>query len=203
MVMNTEIVNWALIKIGESPVSSNAQSPLGKILDIVYEEVRLQLLSLYPWKFATKRTILAPLAEESDHPRFKYKYELPSDCILFRGISEYNKIADLRDYKASSGTFYEIAGKNIYAHTNELYIKYIADVDDTLYTQTFKEAFANKLASELSVKVMQNLELVQLYEAKYQQALQQAIEHNEIECDTEEMPENTWLAIREGWRNVY
>lgn len=203
MVMNTEIVNWALIKIGEAPISSNAQSPLGKVLEIVYDEVRLQLLSCYPWKFASKRTILAPLAEESDHPRFKYKYELPSDCLLFRGISEYDKIPDFRDYKASTGTLYEISGKNIYAHTNELYIKYIADVDDKLYTQTFKEAFANKLASELSIKVLQNMSLVELYEAKYQQALQQAIQHNEIECDTEEMPENTWLGIREGWRNVY
>ena len=47
------------------------------------------------------------------------------------------------------------------------------------------------------------MSMVELYEAKYQQALQQAIQHNEIETDTEEMPENTWLGIREGWRNVY
>lgn len=203
MVMNTEIANWALIKIGESPISSTNQQPLGKILDIVYDEVRLQLLSSYPWRFAIKRTTLPHLAEESDNPRFKYKFSLPSDCLLLRGISESHHSADLRDYKIDSGTRYEIAGKEIYAHTDTLYIVYIADVDATFYTHNFKEAFANKLAAELSIKVHQNLNLVELYEQKFQMSLQQAIQHNEIEADTEEMPENSWLAIREGWQNVY
>lgn len=203
MVMNTQIVNWALIKIGESPISSTNQHPLGKILEIVYDEVRLLLLSSYPWRFAIKRAKLAPLAEGSDNPRFEYKYTLPADCLLLRAINDYNKVADLRDYRASTGTRYEIEGKDIYAHEDELNVIYIADVDDTLYTVNFKEAFANKVAAELSIKVHQNLNLVDVFEAKYQQALQQAIQHNEIEADTEEMPENTWLAIREGWRNVY
>lgn len=201
--MNTQIVNWALIKIGESPISSTNQQPLGKILEIVYDEVRLLLLSSYPWRFAIKRATLSPLAEESENPRFEYKFTLPTDCLLLRGIDEYNKIADLRDYRASTGTQYEISGKDIYAHENELNIIYIADVDDKLYTHNFKEAFANKIAAELSIKVHQNLNLVDVFEAKYQQALAQAVQHNEIQADTEEMPENTWLAIREGWRNVY
>ena len=203
MVMNTEIANWALIKLGESPISSTNQQPLGKILEIVYDEVRLQLLSSYPWRFAIKRATLPALDEESDNPRFKYKFSLPSDCLLLRGISETNHCADLRDYRATTGTRYEIAGKEIYAHTETLYVVYIADVEDTLYTHNFKEAFANKLAAELSIKVHQNLNLVDVYEQKYLASLQQAIQHNEIEADTEEMPENTWLAIREGWRNVY
>lgn len=201
--MNTQIANWALIKIGESPISSTNQHPLGKILEIVYDEVKLQLLSSYPWRFAIKRAKLSPLAVESDNPRFEYKYTLPSDCVLLRGISDYNKIADLRDYRGSTGTRYEIEGKDIYAHENELNVIYIADVPDNLYTQNFKEAFANKIAAELSIKVHQNLNLVDVYEVKFQNALNQAIQHNEIEADTEEMPENTWLAIREGWRNVY
>lgn len=203
MVMNTEIANWALIKIGESPISSTNQQPLGKILEIVYDEVRLQLLSIYPWRFAIKRATLPHLAEESDNPRFKYKFTLPDDCLLLRGISETNHSPDLRDYRATTGTRYEIAGKDVYAKTENLYIVYIADVEDKLYTHNFKEAFANKLAAELSIKVHQNLNLVDLYEQKFQMSLQQAIQHNEIEADTEEMPENTWLAIREGWRNVY
>lgn len=203
MVMNTDIANWALIKLGESPISSSNQQPLGKILEIVYDEVKLQLLSSYPWRFAIKRAILPHLAEESDNPRFKYKFTLPSDCLLLKGISENHHSADLRDYRINTGTRYEIAGKDIYAKTEDLYIIYISDVDDSLYTHNFKEAFANKLAAELSIKVHQNLNLVELYEQKYQMALQKAIEHNEIEADTEEMPENTWLAIREGWQNVY
>lgn len=201
--MNTQIVNWALIKIGESPISSTNQQPLGKILEIVYDEVRLQLLSTYPWRFAIKRVTLSPLAEESQNPRFEYKYTLPADCLLVRSIDDYNKIADLRDYRSSTGTRYEIEGKDIYSHENELNLTYIADVPDTMYTHNFKEAFANKIAAELSIKVHQNLNLVDIFEAKYQQALSQAIQHNEIEADLEEMPENTWLAVREGWRNVY
>lgn len=201
--MNIEIANRALIKIGENPISSFNPEPLGEILEIVYKDVRQRLLATYPWRFAIRRVVLAPLEEKSLHPRFKYKYVLPSDCLLFRSICECNKGADLREFRATNGTRYEIEGKNIYYNEDSLPISYIADVDEELYSVLFKDAFANKLASELSIKVHQHLNLVQLYDIKFEESIQRAITHNEIIADTEELPDNTWVAVREGWNIGY
>jgi hypothetical protein len=202
--MNTEIINRALIKLGESPISSTNESPLGKTLEIVYEEVRLLLLSSYPWRFAIKRAELAPLEDkEIMNPRFKYKFIIPSDYITLRKVGVLNKASDLRDFRYDNGTQYEVEGKYIYSNEKLLHISYIADVDESFYSNNFKELMANKIAAELSVKLHQNLNLVSLYEQKAQSALDTAITHNEIIADTEELPENTWLEIRTGWRYGY
>lgn len=198
--MNIELANRALIKIGQSPISSENQEPLGKILSIVYDEVKLLLLSSYSWRFAIKRATLSPLNKESDNVRFKYVFQLPNDCLLFRGVGDFHKHPDLRDYRGSTGTRWEIEGENIYSNEKVLPVVYIANVDEELFSAQFKEAFSNKLASELSIKVHQNLNLVQLYEQKYQASVQHAITCNEIIADTEELGENSWLAVREGWR---
>ena len=201
--MDIEIANRALIKIGESPVSSYNQKPLGEILQIVYDEVKLNLLSSYPWRFAIKRVVLAPLDEGSNNPRFKYKFQLPSDYLLLKSISGINHNANLRNYNATNGTRYEVEGNYVYYTEDNLPIVYVADVDETLYPPLFKEAFANKLASELSIKVHQNLSLVELYEQKFNVSVDSAISHNEIIADTEEMPDNSWIAIRGGWNIGY
>lgn len=201
--MNIEIANRALIKIGEAPISSNNQKPLGEILQIVYDEVKLNLLSSYPWRFAIKRVVLAPLDEGSDNPRFKYKFQLPSDYLLLKCISDINHGANLRDYNATTGTRYEVEGNCVYYTEDNLPVIYVADVDEKLYPPLFKEALANKLASELSIKVHQNLSLVELYEQKFNVSIENAISHNEIIADTEEMPDNSWIAIRGGWNIGY
>jgi hypothetical protein len=198
--MNIELANRALIKIGQSPISSANQEPLGKIISIVYDEVKLLLLSSYCWRFAIKRATLPRLNKESENPRFKNVFQLPKDCLLFRGVGDFHKPADLRDYKGSTGTRWEIEGDKIYSNLDSLPVVYIANVDEELFSAQFKEAFSNKLASELSIKVHQNLNLVNLYEQKYQASIQHAITCNEIIADTEELRENSWLAVREGWR---
>lgn len=198
--MNIELANRALIKIGQSPISSANQEPLGKIISIVYDEVKLLLLSSYCWRFAIKRATLPRLNKESENPRFKNVFQLPKDCLLFRGVGDFHKPADLRDYKGTTGTRWEIEGDKIYSNLDSLPVVYIANVDEELFSAQFKEAFSNKLASELSIKVHQNLNLVNLYEQKYQASIQHAITCNEIIADTEELSENSWLAVREGWR---
>lgn len=197
--MNIELANRALIKIGQSPISSVNQEPLGKIISIVYDEVKLLLLSSYSWRFAIKRATLPRLNKESENMRFKNVFQLPSDCLLFRGVGDFHKFADIRDYKGTTGTRWEIEGDKIYSNLDSLPIVYVANVDESLFSPQFKEAFANKLAAELSIKVHQNLNLVNLYEQKYQGSVQQAITCNEIIADTEEFGENSWLAVREGW----
>lgn len=47
-----EIINRALLKLGEPPVSSLNDAAFGKSYETIYEDVKNLLLSSYPWRFA-------------------------------------------------------------------------------------------------------------------------------------------------------
>lgn len=196
-----DIINRILVKLGESPISSVEENPMGKVFYTVYEEMKELLLASYPWRFALKREILAPLEEEPKSIRFKYKFRIPSDCLMIRKVGELNKFPDLGCPNVTSETMYEIMGKDIYFHGDILPLEYVARVDEDMFSINFTEALCNKVAAELSVKLHQNTNLMQLYEQKYLGSVQDAITHNEIQADSESMPENSWLAIRGVWGN--
>lgn len=185
--------------MGEAPISSVDEQPYGHLFQLVYDDVRKNLLSMYPWRFAIKRVRLAPLDEES-LSIYPYKYSLPTDYLTLVNVSDFYKPADLRDFRFSSMERYQIEGKNIYTPFKELLLIYVANVEGD-FSQLFKEAFICKLAEELTVKLHQNGNLLQLFNQQYNEAIAQAIMHNEIIQDTQEMPENTWISIREGWHN--
>ena len=53
METDINIINRALIKLGEPPLSSTNQQPAGPKLEIIYNDCVESLISLYPWSFAT------------------------------------------------------------------------------------------------------------------------------------------------------
>ena len=199
--MDIKIINRALIKMGEKPISSLNEQPYGHLFELVYDDIRKNLISSYPWRFAIKRVKLSPLDEETLND-FEYKYNLPNDCLMVRGISDTYKFSDLRDFRSSSFERYTLEGKNIYTNINELLLIYVADVEKD-FSPLFKEAFICKLAEELTVKIHQNPTLLNLFQQQYVEALSQAITHNEIIQDTQELGDNSWMMIREGWSNDY
>ncbi|MEI3582952.1 MAG: hypothetical protein V8R89_09890 [Alphaproteobacteria bacterium] len=50
--MSIEIINRALIKIGEGTITSLSQNPYGDLMGLVYEDQRKMLLSSHYWRFA-------------------------------------------------------------------------------------------------------------------------------------------------------
>jgi len=195
--MDIKIINRAILKLGESPISSINEQPYGHLFAMIYDDVRKNLLSAYPWRFAIKRVQLAQLDEES-LSIYPNVFQLPNDCLLVRNISDFNKVPDLRDFKATSHERYQIEGDKIYSMWNKINLIYVADVEEN-FSQLFKEAFICKLASELCLKLHQNLNMYQVLEQQYIAAINQAMTHDEIMQDTQELCENSWVAVREVW----
>ena len=76
----TEIVNRALLKLGEPPVSSLNDAAFGKSYETIYEDVKNLLLSSYPWRFAVACKHLAR-EEELYGERYRYLIsELMKEC---------------------------------------------------------------------------------------------------------------------------
>ena len=199
--MDINIINRTLIKMGESPIASIEHQPYGHLFELVYDDIRKNLLSMYPWRFAIRRAEMSPLDEKS-LTKFPYKYVLPNDCLSVRGVSDFFKPSDLRDFKFTDFSSYYIEGNNIYSPFKKMCLIYVADVEEN-FSPLFRETFVCKLAEELTVKLHQNGNLLNLYQQQYLEAISQAITHNEIIQDSEEMPDNSWMTIREGWYNGY
>lgn len=81
-------------------------------------------------------------------------------------------------------------------------ITYIADVSDPkLFTPLFKEALIALIAAEMSVRIKQGADYKQLFLAEFEKYIIQAQMNNEIVRDMETMPDNSWVTIRDTWRN--
>lgn len=198
--MDIKIANRVLIKLGEEPIGSLKETPFGPTMEYVYDDLRKSLLSMYPWRFAVTTRDLAPVEETEGYT--PNKFVLPSDCLLFLGVGEMYKPDDLRDIKMTSGEQYEIRGRDIYSLYNPLRVRYIRDVkEENDFNSLFREALICKIASELTTKIHLNPQMRTMFEQEFAQRISEAMQHNEIIQDTQQLRDNSWVSIREGWNN--
>jgi hypothetical protein len=198
--MDIKIANRVLIKLGEEPIGSLNETPFGPTMEYVYDDLRRSLLSMYPWRFAIETRDLAPIEEDTKNGYNKFL--LPSDCLLFLGVGEMYKPDDLRDIKMTSGELYQIRGSEIYSRFNPLHVRYVKDVkQEEKFSSLFREALICKIASELTTKIHLNPQLRSMFEQEFSQRVSEAMQYNEIIQDTQQLRDNSWVSIREGWNN--
>jgi hypothetical protein len=137
-----EICNRALIRLGaDTIIDINEQSSKeARLCNILYNQVRKELLRLHPWNFSIKRTILA--ADVVSPPfEYIYSYTLPSDCI--RVIKANDFVSD-----------YKIEGGKLLSDDDGIELIYIYDVTDpTQFDTLFTSLFVLKLAMEMSYNI--------------------------------------------------
>lgn len=199
--MSINIINRALMKIGEMPIASVNQAPLGSILARMYEDGRRSLLSTHYWRFAIKRARLVKLDEDTGSSLFNYAYALPSDYLVLKDFDEMYKLPNINDINLVDDSRYSIEGNRILTKSDTpVNITYIADVSDTnLFPALFKEALISWIAAEISVRVKNGAEYKQLSIAEFDRYIAQAINNNEIVRDTESLPDNSWVSCRDNW----
>lgn len=184
-----EIINRALLKLGEAPVSSINEVAYGKSYEIVYDDVRKLMLSSYPWRFAVG---IKRLSRDEKLYNKKYKYRLPYDCLLLLKVCDGGSNA--LDYRID----YEIADNFVVTDTKSgVVVEYVRNVENNdNFSALFREALASKIASELSMRVKHSLELKQLLDNEFYNLIRQAELNNEIIKDVENLPDNSWIMVR-------
>ena len=202
--MSINIINRALIKLGQPIISSTSQEPNGKIYGIVCQDLRDWLLASHPWRFAIKRAVLAQ-DEEKPISGFAYAYTLPGDFLSLYRFGEYFKSPNYSNNIISSDERYSIEGNKILCNEKDkLYITYISRVeDDEKFSVSFREALINKVAAEYAARLKQSINLANKLDENFMYYLDQAQQNNELMTDSETMPDGSWIGIREGWSNGY
>lgn len=196
----TEIINRALLKLGEPPVSSLNDAAFGKSYELIYEDVKKLLLSSYPWRFAATSARLARSAENYGDGR--YKYPLPADCLLLLQVFG-QEVKDLTNARPYAVFGYEIAENCIISPLKDgIEVEYIrAQEDDALFSPLFREALAAKTAAELAMRIRHSVTLKQVLDNEFLALIRQAELNNEIAKASELVPDNSWVLTRETWNS--
>ena len=187
-----EVINRSLLKLGEAPISSFNSAVYGKSYEVLYDDMKKMLLSMYPWRFAVAEK---KLAKDIALYNGKAKYCLPSDYLML--LKVYGSNLAEADYTVD----YEIVENFVVADCeNGIVIEYVKNIDDDKkFSQLFREALVAKIASEISMRVKHSLELKQIFENEFYNLIRQAELNNEIIKDVENMPDNSWLLCRKAW----
>lgn len=192
-----EIINRALLKLGEPPVSSLNDAAFGKSYGMVYEDVRNLLLSTYPWRFAVE---VKRLAKREEKYGGRAMYQLPKDCLLVLRVFGV-ATPEVTGIRLAAMSGYELAnGAVVTENEDGVAAEYVKSIDDEgVFPPLFREALAAKIAAELSMRIKHSLELKQTFENEFFALIRQAELNNEIEKSREILPDNSWVWVRNSW----
>jgi len=182
-----EIANRALQKLGAARISAFDQDhPNARSVSAAYPHVRDDLLRSYPWSFAIKRASLPALAAKT----------------LFGGLNRYPLPDDFLRLLVEDGSGerkdWIIEGREIVTRDSApLNIRYVARVTDpTLFAPDFVEAFATKLAMELTYEITQSDQKFQILQQEFLRSIVQARSAGAFELPPVDSAEDDWLLAR-------
>ena len=193
-----EICNHALLKIGADTIASldinqNDQEAVvqsAKFCNLLFNQALEEVLRTYRWNSALKRTILTRLTEAPAF-KFKYKYQLPNDCV--RVVNVYDEKEAYDDRRE-----YVVEGRTILCDYDKVFLCYVSLVEDVNTLDAFlTQCIIQNLAIKLSVpmqldQVMQN-NLIREYN---EVILPQARSVDTLENKYWEMEESDFLLSR-------
>lgn len=184
MTSVVSICNRALSKIGDEIqiTSLNDNTKPARYCKILYPDARDFVLRSFPWRFALKRYLLAPLSQS---PLFGYthQYVMPSEC--------------LRIWKVADDVDYQVEGKHILTNTGSLAfigIRRIENPDD--FDAMFVETLALKIAVELAVPLTASISLKNDLANEYKNFVQQAKTVSSMEGKAPVFSAFGWLESR-------
>lgn len=146
MASVTSICNSALVKIGAARiVSLDDPSEGARLCKEQYTKLKESLLQAHPWNFAVRRQALNL---SPDVPAFGYskQFIVPDDCL---------RILETCPDEVS----WEREGNFLLTNYPSMAIRYIKNVDESLFTPLFAEVLSLALAADISYSLVQSVQL--------------------------------------------
>jgi hypothetical protein len=201
MSSQVEIVNNALVEIGEATIASITQGTrAARAANRVWDNVRRGMLTRYRWNFAKRRAVLAP---DVDTPAFGYinQFTPPDDFLQLIGI--YDSAEDQRQLTTTRQA-YSFENNKILWDGTALYIFYTANVTDTnTFDPAFEDALVYKLAMRLAYDLSTGTGRIEDLNAKFSESIRTAKFQNAIQNSPEVIQASDWVDSREYSRGPY
>jgi hypothetical protein len=182
MTSKVEIANLALGKLGANRiVSFSDDSEEARAASLFYLPTLRAELRRHPWSCAKKRTTLAPTS--STPLNFAYAFNLPTDCLRV--------LKDLDGYEHD----WEIQGRQLLTdETDTLELPYIYEITDpNIMDPLLVEAFACKLAMQMTQRITQSRGKKSDLAEEYKEAIAEAKKANAFERAAIQPQEDPWI----------
>jgi len=195
---DAQLCSMALLRVGQRQTidSLNGPSAEARACKALYADARDALLAMHPWRFATKRAVLAEL-EDDERSGWEYTYALPTDCITPRSLWAGDRAPAL------SGKYpFELEwGANdtpvLLADQEDAELVYTARITVVpRFPPLFVEALAWKLAADLALSLPVKPGVAKVMEEKFQRALAQAVAADGNQVQEDAQPESEFVRGR-------
>ncbi len=149
MPSQLSIINLALTRLGQANIGSLEEvSTEASTAMAIYDTVLRAVLQDHAWAFNTKREALTLLDEDAYGTGFSLVYAIPEDCLQIYEIWNENSCAQRVPFIEENGKIY----------TNKYNAILVYGAYENLpekYSPLFIDAFAYRLAAELSIPLSQ------------------------------------------------
>lgn len=156
------ICNVALVLIGARTIATLGENTKeAGLCSTAYPAARDSLLSMFPWGFAQRVVSLAEVSGVSDPlERYDYAYNLPSDYFA-AGSLNVDRLED-----------YEIIGAHLFCSVSPAVLRYTARIEDpALFSEGFAQTLSARIAADICMPIVQNLQRSEIMQQRYLQAL--------------------------------
>jgi hypothetical protein len=162
----------ARIQVKQAIGSLTDETPTARLCTRFYEQTRQALLREFPWPFCEQYYTLA-LAETQPNARWGYSYRYPTGALRINDVVSEQRIPDPKiPFKVGSDS----QGRLIYTDEESAVIAANADISDTSQMDPlFVDAFAWRMAVELSAPLSESTEVTNYANVKYEQAIRRAM----------------------------
>jgi len=220
-----DIVNLALMRIGESPIQSMDEgSTPARSATMLYDISRRAVLRDYDWSFAMKIELLPTVKSDEPGEKFAYSCVVPSDCLRVVEILPPGGVGASQDGSLVFPTtgpngpgemqmigaefvgsrigspfrteWFRVYNGKIYTRLRNPIVKYVRDEENVdLFDSKFIEAFSYKLGGELAMAVRQSENLMASMLNAYQAIISKASEESQNERDLA-LSQNPYVEVR-------
>ena len=198
MAADVDIVNRALSKLGETPITSLGDPvKAAKLAASLYGIVRDDVITSHTWNFAKTRVMLPAEAKTPDFG-WKYQYLLPSDNLRVMEAGPWPQ-AVMDDYIGGERRSFVLEGGLLLTNhgpaLNLIYLRRVTDVG--LYPPSFIEALACKLAVEMCAALTDSNSKREMAWREYDMAIKQARRNNAIGLPPQPVQDDTWMVAHQ------
>lgn len=199
MTSRTQIINFALTKLGVQTVTSEdeASEPAIKA-KLVFDTAVRSELRRHAWSFALAR---AQLAASSTPPAFGWinAFPLPTDCLRVIQVGEYFDFAGVRQQVDTIVVPYAIEARQILTDLGApLKLRYVRDMSNEIaqWDAAFTDAMSNRLAIELAETLTKSTTRYEQATQMYKASITEARRCNAIELPPVPLPDNSFMMSR-------
>ena len=198
MASQIDIVNMALVKLGQNTITSLTENSVAaQSMSAMYDLERKALLRQYRWSFSISRAQLAAL---TDTPAFQYsyQYQLPTDCLQVIRLFEGEPDPNWPDFDQFPERAYKVEGRKILTdYEAPVYLVYVSDVDESgNFDSAFVAALADRLAYVTCNRITQSTTLKKSIKDDFRTSISFAIRSNAIELPSERQADTSWSLCR-------